>query len=311
MTNSYTTAGTNGFGEKNKPSAAARIHQYKKKSQVKTIWLRLKKNRLAMFGLVVFMVMMVVVLSADLFLSYEDQALSQNLSQRFRSPSREHLLGTDQFGRDLLARVIYGGRISLFVGLATICVSLTAGSIIGASAAYYGGKTDNILMRIMDVFLAVPNTLMAITLVAALGTSIFNLILAMGISQTPRMSRIVRSSVLSIIGQDYIEAARACGTSDKRIIFRHILPNAMGPILVQVTQTVARSVITIASLSFIGLGISEPTPEWGSMLSEAKGQLRYHPFLAIAPGVAIVMSVMSLTLLGDGLRDAMDPRLKN
>ena len=311
MTNGNAAPGANGFAGSTQILASARIHQYKKKSHVKTIWLRLKKNRLAMFGLVVFMIMMGVVLSADLYMSYEDQAISQNLSQRFRPPSEEHLLGTDQFGRDLLARVVYGGRISLFVGLATICVSLTAGSVIGASAAYYGGKTDNILMRIMDVFLAVPNMLMAITLVAALGTSIFNLILAMGISQTPRMSRIVRSSVLSIIGQDYIEAARACGTSDARIIFRHILPNAMGPILVQVTQTVARSVITIASLSFIGLGISEPTPEWGSMLSEAKGQLRYHPFLAVAPGVAIVMSVMSLTLLGDGLRDAMDPRLKN
>lgn len=291
--------------------ASKRIHQYKKKSQFKTIWLRLNKNRLAMFGLVFFLIMMGVVLTADLYMNYEEQAISQKLSIRFRSPSWEHLLGTDQFGRDVLARVIYGGRISLFVGLATICVSLTAGSIIGATAAYYGGKTDNILMRIMDVFLAIPNTLMAITLVAALGTSMVNLILAMGISQIPRMSRIVRSSVLSIIGQEYIEAARACGTSDTRIIFRHILPNAMGPILVQVTQTVARSVITIASLSFIGLGISEPTPEWGAMLSEAKSQLRHHPYLAVAPGVAIVMAVMSLTLLGDGLRDAMDPRLKN
>jgi peptide/nickel transport system permease protein len=223
----------------------------------------------------------------------------------------EYPLGTDQYGRNVMARVVYGGRISLFVGLATVCVSLSAGSLIGASAAYYGGKVDEVLMRIMDIFLAIPNTLMAITLVAALGSSLFNLILAMGISQIPRMSRIVRSSVLGIIGQEYVEAARACGASDARIIFRHILPNAMGPILVQVTQTVARSVITISSLSFIGLGISEPTPEWGSMLSEARSQLRYYPHLAIAPGVAIVMAVMSLTLLGDGLRDALDPRLKN
>ncbi len=292
-------------------AAAKKIRRYKKKSQMRTIWLRLKKNRLAMLGLVLFAAMTILVLSADLFMDYEEDAVAQNLSMRFRPPSGEHLLGTDQFGRDVLARVIYGGRISLFVGMATICVSLTAGAVIGASAAYYGGRVDNILMRIMDVFLAVPNILMAITLVAALGTSLFNLVLAMGVSQIPRMSRIVRSSVLGIIGQEYIEAARACGTSDARIIFRHILPNAMGPILVQATQTVARSVITIASLSFIGLGISEPTPEWGSMLSEAKGQLRYRPYLAVAPGVAIVMAVMSLTLLGDGLRDAMDPRLKN
>lgn len=292
-------------------TAKARIHKYKKKSQWKTIWMRLKKNRLAMFGLVVFGLMMAAVLSADLYYNYEESALAQNLSMRFKKPSAEHPLGTDHYGRDMLARVIYGGRISMFVGIATICVSLSAGSLIGATAAYYGGKVDDVLMRIMDVFLAIPNTLMAITLVAALGSSLSNLILAMGISQIPRMSRIVRSSVLSIIGQEYVEAARACGTSDARIIFRHILPNAMGPILVQVTQTVARSVITISSLSFIGLGISEPTPEWGSMLSEARTQLRYHPHLAVSPGIAIVMAVMSLTLLGDGLRDAMDPRLKN
>ncbi|MDR1965635.1 MAG: ABC transporter permease [Synergistaceae bacterium] len=291
--------------------ASVKIHKYKKKSQWRTIWLRLRKNKLAMFGLVFFIAMMATVLSADLYYDYEEDALSHELSARFKPPSEGHLLGTDQYGRDVLARVIYGGRISLFVGLATICVSLTAGSVIGAAAAYYGGKVDEVLMRFMDVFLAIPNTLMAITLVAALGSSMFNLILAMGISQIPRMSRIVRSSVLGIIGQEYVEAARACGTSDARIIFRHILPNAMGPILVQVTQTVARSVITISSLSFIGLGISEPTPEWGSMLSEARSQLRYHPHLAIAPGVAIVMAVMSLTLLGDGLRDALDPRLKN
>ncbi|GHS85178.1 peptide ABC transporter permease [Synergistales bacterium] len=292
-------------------NASAAIHKYKKKSQWKTIWLRLKKNRLAMFGLLLFILMMTAVVTADMYYDYEEDALSQNLSARFKDPSLAHPLGTDQYGRDVMARVVYGGRISLFVGLATICVSLTAGSIIGAAAAYYGGKVDEVLMRFMDIFLAIPNTLMAITLVAALGSSLVNLILAMGISQIPRMSRIVRSSVLSIVGQEYVEAARACGTSDARIIFRHILPNAMGPILVQVTQTVARSVITISSLSFIGLGVSEPTPEWGSMLSEARSQLRYHPHLAIAPGVAIVMAVMSLTLLGDGLRDALDPRLKN
>ena len=291
-------------------TALARTHQFKKKSQVRAVWMRLRKNRMAMFGLALFSVMVVAVLGADLYIDKE-LSIAQNLRLRFAAPSAGHLLGTDEFGRDVLARLIYGGRISMFVGMATVCVSLTLGSLIGATAAYYGGSADNILMRLMDVFLAIPSELMAITLVAALGSSVFNLILAMGISQTPRMSRIVRSSVLTVTGQEYVEAARACGTSDARIIFRHILPNAMGPILVQVTQTVARSVITISSLSFIGLGISEPTPEWGSMLSAAKSQLRYYPHLAFAPGVAIVMAVMSLTLLGDGLRDALDPRLKN
>ncbi len=291
--------------------ALKKVHQFKKKSQLKAIWMRLKKNKLAMFGLIVFAVMAIIVLSADLYLDYEQQAITQDLTNRFALPSGKHLLGTDHYGRDVMVRIIYGGRISMFVGLATICVSLSFGAVIGATAAYYGGKVDNILMRIMDIFLAIPNMLMAITLVAAFGSNVFNLIIAMGIAQVPRMSRIVRSSVLSVMGQDYIEAARSCGTSDARIIFRHILPNAMGPILVQATQTVARTVITVASLSFVGLGISEPTPEWGSMLSESKSQLRHYPHLAIAPGVAIVMLVMSLTLFGDGLRDALDPRLKN
>ena len=293
-------------------NAYTAMRRFKKKSQLGTIWLRYKSSKLAVFGLVVFIAMAVCVLGADLYLDYENQAIAQNLSIRFQPPQLgEHFLGTDQYGRDLFARLVYGGRISMFVGMATVCVSLTLGSIIGASSAYYGGRIDDILMRVMDVFLAIPSELLAITLVAALGSNILNLILAMGISQTPRMSRIVRSAVLGVRGMEYVEAAKACATKDPRIIFRHILPNAMGPILVQVTQTVARSVITISSLSFVGLGISEPTPEWGAMLSEAKNQMRYYPYLAISPGIAIALTVMSLTLIGDSLRDAMDPRLKN
>jgi len=296
-----------------KPSVEERLRKYKKKSQLQTIWNRLKKNPMAVFGMILFLFMFTVVATADFYYDYEQDAIAQNLSQRFKGPGelKEHPLGTDQYGRDVLARVIYGGRISMFVGLATVCVSLSLGSVIGATAAYYGGAVDNILMRLMDVFMAIPRMLMAITLIAVFGTNLFNLILAMGLAVTPRMSRIVRSAVLTVIGSDYIEAARACGTSDMRIIFRHILPNAMGPILVQTTQTIARTVITVSALSFIGLGVSEPTPEWGAMLSVAKSQMRYHPYLAVAPGIAIVMVVVSLTLFGDGLRDALDPRLKN
>ena len=295
----------------NSVGMAPAIHSYKKKNQWKMIWVRYKKSKLAVGGLIVFLIMIVVVLGADLYLNYNTDALEQNIRGRFQAPSSEHWFGTDQFGRDEFARVIYGGRISMFVGIATVAVSLLFGSIIGASAAYYGGRVDNFLMRIMDILMAIPSTLLAISIISALGSSVPNLIVAMGISQIPRMSRIVRASVMSVKQQEFIEAARACGTSDARIIFRHILPNAMGPILVQVTQTVARSVITIASLSFIGLGISEPIPEWGGMLSEAKSQMRYYAYLSFFPGAAIVMSVMSLTLTGDGLRDAMDPRLRN
>ena len=292
-------------------SAAKKLHKYKKKSQLKTIWNRLKKNRLAIFGLVLFLCMLTTVVAADCVFNYEEDAVAQHLSTRFKNPSSAHLLGTDQYGRDVLARVIYGGRISLFVGLATICVSLSLGSIIGASAAYSGGKVDNILMRLMDMFLAIPNILMAITLVAALGSSLFNLILAMGISQTPRMSRIVRSSVLGIIGQDYIEAARSCGTKGGFIILKHILPNAIGPIIVQATMTVGTMIIWAAGVSFLGMGIQPPTPEWGAMLSEGRVYITTHPHLVLYPGLAIAVTALSLNLMGDGLRDALDPRLKD
>lgn len=285
--------------------------EFKSKTQAAVVWSRFRRNKLALFGLIVFIVMMIAVLGADLYLDYDMDALEINMSLRYQSPSAEHIMGTDMFGRDLFARVMYGGRISMFVGIATVMVSLSVGSLIGATAAYYGGHVDNILMRVMDVFLAIPSTLLAIAIISALGTSLLNLIVAMGISQIPRMSRIVRSVVLGIKDIDYVEAASAYGSSDMHIIFKHIIPNAMGPILVQVTQTVARSVLTISGLSFVGLGVSEPTPEWGTMLSTVKTQMWQYPYLAIYPGIAIVLSVMSLTLIGDGLRDAMDPRLRN
>ena len=283
----------------------------KKKSQWKTIWIRFKKNKMALGGLIVFLLMAVIVLSADLWLDYEKGAMTMDIANAYQSPSAQHIFGTDQYGRDYFTRVVYGGRISMFVGIATVMVSLIFGGLIGATAAYYGGKVDEVLMRCMDVLMAIPSTLLAITIISALGSSLFNMIVAMGVSQIARMARIVRSSVMSVKGQEYIEACRACGTSDARSILRHIIPNAMGPVLVQVTQTVARSVITVASLSFVGLGVSEPTPEWGGMLSFAKTQMRYYPYLSLFPGFAVVMSVMSLTLAGDGLRDAMDPRLRN
>ena len=281
----------------------------RKKSQWKTIWIRFKRNKLG--GLIVFLMMTVLVLSADLWLDYQQGAMTMDIANAYQAPNAQHIFGTDQYGRDYFTRVIYGGRISMFVGIATVAVSLTFGGLIGAVAAYYGGKVDNVLMRCMDVLMAIPSTLLAITIISALGSSLVNMIVAMCVSQIARMARIVRSAVMSVKGQEYIEACRACGTSDSRIILRHILPNAMGPVLVQVTQTVARSVITVASLSFVGLGVSEPTPEWGGMLSFAKTQMRYYPYLSLFPGFAVVMSVMSLTLAGDGLRDAMDPRLRN
>lgn len=292
-------------------NAGARRTKYKKRSQLGAIWHRFKKNKLAMAGLVVFLLLVAVALCADLIADYDTEVVRQNVKDRFIEPGPGHIFGTDEFGRDQFARIVHGTRISLFVGIVSILLSLIAGSIIGATAGYYGGRVDNILMRIMDVFLAIPSTLLAISIVAALGQGIMNLMIAMSISQTPRFARIVRSSILSIKGQEFIEAAKCCGTSDKRIILRHIIPNAIGPIIVQSTLNVARMILTISGLSFVGLGISPPTPEWGSILAAGRAHMRYYPYLVIIPGFAIAIAVMSLNLIGDGLRDALDPKMKN
>lgn len=282
----------------------------RKRTQASLIWFRFRKNKLAMVGLVIFALMVLMAVYISIFGDYE-KAITMDMPNKLQAPSAEHLFGTDQYGRDILMRMMFGARISLSVGLLTMVLSLTAGSLIGAVAGYYGGRTDNLLMRIMDVFLAIPSTLLAISIVAALGQGMFNLLLATAISQIPAFARVVRSAILSVKGQDYIEAARAYGTRGGRIILRHILPNAMGPIIVQATLNIARTILGISSLSFVGLGISPPTPEWGSMLSEGKSMMRYYPHLILIPGAAIALAVMSLNMIGDGLRDALDPRLKN
>ncbi len=285
--------------------------KYKKRSQIAMIWRRFVKNRMAMIGLILFAIMLIIAVVSPLFINYETDVIQQTISERFMSPSAEHLFGTDQFGRDIFSRVLWGARISMSVGVAVVIISLIIGSILGAVAGFFGGIADNIIMRFMDILLAIPGTMLAITIVAALGGGIQNLLLALSIEQIPKMTRIVRSSVLTLKTQDYIEAARACGTTNARIIYRHIIPNAIGPILVQASLTVARTIISVASMSFIGLGINPPEPEWGAMLSEAKNQLMNYPYLVVAPGVAIILTVTSLTLVGDGLRDALDPKMKN
>lgn len=282
----------------------------RKRSQLSLIWFRFRKNKLAMLGLIIFLMMIFMAAYVSIFGDYE-KAITMDMPNKLQTPSAAHLFGTDQFGRDILMRMMFGARISLSVGLLTMVLSLVVGSLIGAAAGYYGGKVDNLLMRIMDVFLAIPSTLLAISIVAALGQGMFNLLLATAVSQIPAFARVVRSAILTVKGQDYIEAARACGMRGGRIILRHILPNAMGPIIVQATLNIARTILGISSLGFVGLGISPPTPEWGSMLSEGKTMMRYYPHLILIPGAAIALAVMSLNLIGDGLRDALDPRLKN
>lgn len=285
--------------------------QYKKQNQLVATWRQFKKNKMAVFGLVVFIIMVVVALSCSFIFDYQTDIVEQHIMERFQGFSKEHPLGTDQFGRDILKRVLWGGRVSLFCGLGAVTISLTFGSVLGAAAGFFGGVVDDVIMRIMDILLSIPETLLAISLVAAFGTSLPVLLCAMAVGQIPKLSRLVRSQVLTIKNEQFVEAARCCGTKNARIIFKHILPNAVGPIIVNCTLTVARSILTIASLSFIGLGLQPPNPEWGAMLSEAKTRLIDYPYLIVAPGIAIILTVMSLTMAGDGLRDALDPKMRH
>lgn len=282
----------------------------KKRSQWREVWRMLKKNKMALVGLGILVILVLLALFADVIADYDTVVIKQNLANRLKGPSAEHWLGTDEFGRDIFARLVHGARVSLKVGIIAVGISIILGGILGALAGFYGGRIDNIIMRIMDVFLAVPSILLAIAIVSALGPSIINLMVAISISSVPRYARIVRASVLSIRDQEFVEAARAIGANNARIIFRHIIPNSLAPVIVQGTLGVASAILSIAGLSFIGLGIQPPAPEWGSMLSGGRQYLRYAWWVTTFPGVAIMITILSLNLLGDGLRDALDPRLK-
>ncbi|PIE98184.1 MAG: peptide ABC transporter permease [Treponema sp.] len=284
--------------------------KYKKQSQVREVWNRLKKNKSALAGMVIMLLIIGSAIFADVLFDYDDVVIKQNISNRNQWPSAAHPFGTDDKGRDILARVVHGARTSLVIAFSTAAFAFVVGGILGAIAGFYGGLVDNFLMRLMDVFLAIPGTLFAITIVAALGASTFNLIIALAISSVPRFARIVRSSVMTVRDVEFIEAARAIGASDFRIITQHVIPNSLTPVLVHTTLNIATIILTIAGLSFLGLGIQSPTPEWGGMLSESRPYLRDFSYMSMFPGLAIVITILSLNLLGDGLRDALDPRLK-
>ncbi len=275
------------------------------------IFRRFRKNKLAVIGLVVFLAFAVVAICADFIADYETEAISMNPGNRLQKPSREHLFGTDGAGRDQLARIVHGARVSLSIGFFTTLISMVLGGLLGAMSGYYGGVFDEVLMRLMDILLSIPVILMSIAIVSALGPSMMNLLIAITISQVPAFTRIVRSSVLTVVSEDYIEAARVCGARDFRIIVREVLPNAIGPIIVQATMSVASMILLAAGLSFIGLGIQPPQPEWGNMLSESREFMRDYPYLVVIPGIVIAISVFSINLIGDGLRDALDPKLRN
>lgn len=289
----------------------SKIKKNKKRNQIIEVWKRMKKNKAAVFGLIIISIIILSGIFADFIADYDDVALKQNVSERLQNPSSSHWFGTDVYGRDVFARIVHGTRTSLTLGVLTSFCAAFVGATIGAYAGYYGGNTDNIIMRIVDIFMCIPSILLALSVVAALGQGLKNLFIAMTISLTPIFIRLVRAIVLSLREEDYVEAARASGTSTAGIIAKHIIPNAMGPIIVQATMSVSSTIILAAGLSFLGLGIQPPTPEWGAMLSSGREFMRDVPYLVLFPGMAIALSALSINLVGDGLRDALDPRLKD
>jgi peptide/nickel transport system permease protein len=292
------------------PAVTAGI-KLKKKGRAGEVWRRFKKNRTAMAGLFIFALIMIVVVAADAIVPY-DVAITQKISGRFISPGTEgHIFGTDNFGRDIMARVVHGSRNSLLVGIGAVACGIMIGGLLGAVAGFYGGLTDSAIIRTMDTVMCIPLMLLVLSIVAALGASLVNVLIAMMIANVPHYTRIVRAAVLSVVGQDYIEAAKACGTPDFWIIIKHVIPNAIGPIIVQATMAVGTMIINAAGISFLGMGIQPPTPEWGAMLNEAKNYMINYPYTVIFPGLSIGLTALSLNLMGDGLRDALDPKLKD
>ena len=282
----------------------------KRRSQrpIAVTWRRLKKNKLATLGLIVILIMIFLAIIAPEIMPYKIDAL--DLKNKLQGPSSTHWLGTDELGRDILSRLLYGSRFSLEIGIIGVLVSAGGGIVIGAIAGYFGGTTDNIVMRIMDVLQAMPGIVLAIAISATLGPGLVNCIIALSISATPNYARMTRASILNVRKMEYLEAAASINCSNLRIIVKHVLPNALSPLIVQSTMGIAGTIMNAAMLSFIGLGVQPPTPEWGAMLSAGRGYLRDYPHLCLFPGITIMITVLSLNMLGDGLRDALDPKLK-
>ena len=290
----------------------------KKSSRFLEVWRRFKKNPVGMVGLFIALVLIFTAIFADIISpAIEDPFLGrvpayefQDLTNRNTFPSREHPFGTDNFGRCIFDRVVHGSRISLQIAFLVIGISMTVGVLLGTLAGYYGSIVDNVIMRFIDIMLAIPAILLAISIAAVLGAGLTNLMIAVGIGYVPFFARQMRSSILTVREQEFVEAAVSIGARDVRIMARHIVPNCMAPIIVRATMSMAGAILSAAALSFLGLGIEPPTPEWGSMLSEGRRFIRDHWPSTLFPGLAIALVVFGLNMLGDGLRDALDPRLK-
>ena len=268
-----------------------------------------RANKLSSIGLVLFLVVVFIAAAAPLLTAYDP--FVQDVTHKLASPSAAHIFGTDEYGRDIWARMIYGARLSLLIGLASTAVAIVVGSLIGVVAGWYGGRLDAFAMQVMDVLLAFPSLILGMIVVAMLGPSLANIILAIALTSIPAFARIARAPTIALKGRDFIEACRSLGFSTPRILVRHVLPNIFAEILVMGSLWLANAIRTEASLAFIGLGLRPPTPTWGGMIREGFDNILDSPWLAVVPGTAVLIVIFSLNLIGDGLRDAVDPKLKS
>lgn len=280
----------------------------KDNSNVAAVFKRLSKNKSAIVGLVIIIVLVISAVLAPVLAPYGYEEI--NVLEAFQGPSLKHWFGTDNLGHDIFSRCLYGGRYSLMIGICTVLLALIGGLLLGSVSGYFGGIVDNVIMRFLDIIQSIPGQLLAIAVSAVLGTGLDKCVIALAIASCSGYARILRASIMSIRKSEYLEAAVSINCSNRRVIIRHILPNAISPLIVQATMGIASAILSAAGLSFIGLGVQSPTPEWGAMLSAGRSYIRDYSYMILAPGVLIMLTVLSFNMLGDGLRDALDPKLK-
>ncbi len=287
--------------------ATDRLSQSKPRTYYGQVWARLRRSPSAVFGTIVITILVVLAIFAEQIAPFDP--LQIRAGDPFTTPGIPHLMGTDQFGRDLFSRVLYGARLSLRIGIVSVCIGLFTGTFLGMVSGYYGGWLDRIIMRFIDAMLAFPGIMLALAIVATLGSSLTNVMIAVGIAYIPTYTRLVRSTVLSTKEEIYVLAARSLGAQTPRILLRHILPNILAPIIVISTVSIGTAIISAASLGYLGLGAQPPTPEWGLILNQGRSHMRQAWWISTFPGLMIMVTVFAINVLGDGLRDALDPRM--
>ena len=293
-----------------KTKAAQKAKARVRRTRGQELWHQFKKNKGAIVGLVVFSIVILIAIYAQIAYDYTTDITKLNPLQMLQKPSAAHPFGTDHMGRDVMARVFYGARYSILIGLGAVALATSVALVIGSIAGYYGGKFDNLLMRMVDIFMVIPALLIVLIIVSVLGVSLPNLIIGLSIGTIPVSTRQVRAAILPVRNSEFVEAAKAIGVPDWRIIVTHVIPNSMSTIIVNTTMRIGSTIVSAAGYSFLGLGVPTPMPEWGAMLSDARSLMLDYPYLVLFPGLAILITAMSINLIGDGLRDALDPKLR-